>query len=210
VGDRLAGLLLFLPVPFVLWLFTRMPLGIAPSLILGVLLVATHRLYARPFALSRADRRCLWCGGPASDGPVFTAVEPMGLTDWRACGPSHHDATARLLGFAARHARLLKTGILGTLGVFLVASSGVARGWLPAVTSDDAVAFLRLGVAVAVLPLGWLGETLGRPGKGPPRVPFPLHIQGLIGTRAVLWLFRLVGLAWLFLGVRHVAARLGG
>jgi hypothetical protein len=209
VGDRTAGLLLFLPVPLVLWLFTRMPLGAAPSLILGVLLVATHRPYARPFALSRAGCRCLWCGGSAADGLVLTAREPLGVTDWRACGPPHHDAIARVLGFTARHARVLKIGILGSLGVFLAATFAAAAGWLGAVTPDDAVAVLRLGIAATVLPLGWLGERLGRPGREPPPVPFPLHIQALIGTRAVLWLFRLVGLAWLFLGAHHVASRLG-
>lgn len=209
MGDRTAGLLLFLPVPLVLWLFTRMPLGAAPSLILGVLLVATHRLYARPFALSRAGRRCLWCGGSAVDGPVLTATEPPGVTDWRACGRPHHDAIARVLAFAARHARALRIGILGTLGVFLAAAVAVAAGGSGVVSSGDAVAVLRLGIAATVLPLGWLGERLGRPDSGPPRVPFPLHIQALIGTRAVLWLFRLVGLAWLVLGAGHVASRLG-
>lgn len=210
MGDRTAGLLLFLPVPLVLWLFARMPLGAAPSLILGILLVATHRLYARPFALARADRRCLWCGGPAPDGSVLMVTEPLGATAWRACGPQHRDAIARVLAFAAGHARFLKTGILGTLGVFLAATFAAAAGRLGMVTPADATAFFRLGIAASVLPLGWLGEALGRPGAEPPRVPFPLHIQALIGTRAVLWLFRLVGLAWLWLGGLHVISRLGG
>ena len=61
--DRLLGVLLFLPVPVVLLLFTRMPLGVGESLALGVAITITHRFYARPFARSRADRRCLWCGG---------------------------------------------------------------------------------------------------------------------------------------------------
>jgi hypothetical protein len=210
VGDRTAGLLLFLPVPLVLWLFTRMSLGAAPSLILGVLLVATHRLYARPFALSRAGRRCLWCGGAVSDGPVLTATEPLGVTAWRTCGPRHHDSLARVLDFTACHARFLRIGILGTLGVFLGAAIAVAVGRSGAIGSADAVGVLRLGIAATVLPLGWLGEELGRLGAEAPRVPFPLHIQALIGTRAVLWLFRLVGLVWLVLGVGHVASRLGG
>jgi len=53
--DRLLGILLFLPVPVVLVLFTRAPLGVGISLALGVGLMLTHRLYARPFALARAD-----------------------------------------------------------------------------------------------------------------------------------------------------------
>ena len=46
--DRLLGLLLFLPVPLVLWLFTRQALGTLGSLANGLALTATHRLYARP------------------------------------------------------------------------------------------------------------------------------------------------------------------
>jgi hypothetical protein len=41
------------------------------------------------------------------------------------------------------------------------------------------------------------------------RSPFPLHIQALIGSWAVLWLFRLVGLAWLVLAVLHALRRTG-
>ena len=59
---RAIGLLLFLPVPLVLFLFTRAPLGILPSLGIGIALMLTHRFYARPWALARAHRRCLWCG----------------------------------------------------------------------------------------------------------------------------------------------------
>ena len=62
MATRLTGVLLFLPVPLVLFLFTRAPLGILPSLGIGIALVLTHRLYARPWALARAHRRCLWCG----------------------------------------------------------------------------------------------------------------------------------------------------
>ncbi len=47
-ADRLLGLLLFLPVPLVLWLLTRQPLGTLASLAIGFALMATHRLYARP------------------------------------------------------------------------------------------------------------------------------------------------------------------
>jgi hypothetical protein len=39
--------------------------------------------------------------------------------------------------------------------------------------------------------------------------PFPLHIQALVGTAAVLRLFRLVGLVWLVLAVLHALRRAG-
>ena len=88
--QRALGLLLFLPVPVVLLLFTRQPLGALVSIGVGVGLVLTHRLYARPFALARASRRCLWCGGEArGDASPLALEEPLGRTEWRACAGAH-------------------------------------------------------------------------------------------------------------------------
>jgi hypothetical protein len=207
VRDRLAGVLLFLPVPVVLWLFTRQPLGPWASLGLGVLLVLTHRLYARPFALSRAGRRCLWCGGPAGEGPGVDVDEPLGRTPWRACGAAHARLLARTLGWAAERSRLLAFGVLGTLGLFLCLSVAAALGrpvWLEAA---DATAVFRLGIALTVLPLGWLAPG-SRPGRPAGRLPFPVHIQALLGTLWVGWLFRLVGLWWLVAALLHLSRRL--
>ncbi len=209
VRDRALGILLFLPVPLVLWLFTRAPLGVGPSIGLGVVLVVTHRLYARPFALTRADRRCLWCGGSAESGSVLTVAEPFGTTDWRTCRPEHGESLKRVLAFAASHPSALKFGILGTLGLFLPTAIAADAGRLGPFSFGDARAFFRLGIASTVLPLGWLAESRGRLDGEVPHVPFPVHIQALIGTRAVLWLFRLVGIAWLVLGALHAASRLG-
>jgi len=228
VSDRRAGVLLFLPVPLVLGLFTRQPLGPWASLGLGALLVLTHRLYARPFALSRAGRRCLWCGGPAGEGPGVEVDEPLGRTSWRACGAAHASALARTLGWAAERSRLLAFGILGTLALFLCSSVAAALGrpvWLEAA---DATAVFRLGIALTILPFGWLapesrpahprglapeGQTSGARGLAPEirparRLPFPVHIQALLGTLWVVWLFRLVGLWWLVAALLHLSRRL--
>lgn len=208
MGDRAAGLLLFLPVPAVLWLFTRQPLGAWASLGLGIVLMLTHRLYARPFALGRAARRCLWCGGASGEGTTLVLEEPLGRTSWRACGGEHARSLARTLGWAARHSRFLAVGILGTLALFLVLAVVAATGRLPGLRPADAVAVFRLGVALTVLPLGWKAPVSGSPDGSTGRLPFPVHIQALVGTIAVLWLFRVVGLWWLVAALLHVARRL--
>lgn len=204
--DRALGLLLFLPVPIVLLLFTRAPLGLAPSLVLGIAIMASHRLYARPFARARAARRCLWCGSAAGDGPAITIDEPMGTTEWRACGAPHADRVRRFFGWAAAHRRFLRTGILGALAAFLaVAGWAAVSGAGPAVPADAVNAF-RLAIALIVLPLAIL---FGRrpAGTEPIRAPFPVHIQALLGTWATAWLFRVVGTAWLVLALAHFARR---
>jgi hypothetical protein len=208
VSDRLAGLLLFLPVPLVLFLFTRLPLGLAGSLGLGTALMVTHRLYARPFSLARAPRRCLWCGGPAGDGPSLAVDEPLGRTTWRACRPEHGTRLGRVLAWAEDHAVWLRVGILGTLLAFLPGAILAGTGRLGAATTADAVGFFRLGIAMTVLPLGFFAAAREAAPRERSKPPFPLHIQALIGTWSVLWLFRLIGLAWLTLALTHFGRRI--
>ena len=38
-------------------------------------------------------------------------------------------------------------------------------------------------------------------------MPFPVHIQALIGTAVMLWLFRIVGVVWLVQVVLFVVHR---
>jgi hypothetical protein len=203
-------MLLFLPVPLVLWLFTQAPLGVLPSLLLGTAIMGTHRLYARPWALARASVRCVWCGrgGAAPRVAALRVAEPFGETAWIACSDDHARALAGLLNWANAHARFLKIGILGTLLLFLLAGFATGAGHpIGSATFADWSAAFRLSIALTVLPLGWLGARKpADPGAGLGS-PFPLHIQALIGSSAVLWLFRLVGLAWLAVGLRHFVMR---
>jgi hypothetical protein len=205
VSDRLLGLLLFLPVPIVLVLFTRAPLGIGWSLGLGTALMLTHRAYARPFALARASRRCLWCGRAASEGPAFDVEEPLGTTGWRACGEGHAGRARRFLFWAGAQRPFLLVGILGSLAAFLVAGTLMAVGAVSPRRYPDAVNAFRLAIALSVLPLGVLATRGAVPAEARLRPPFPVHIQALIGTGAVSWLFRIVGVAWLVLGLLHFA-----
>lgn len=211
MSDRLAGVLVFLPVPLVLFLFTRAPLGIGPSLLLGVAVMLTHRIYARPLALARADRRCLWCGrGVAAGAPALTVEEPTDTTRWRTCAGAHEERVRRFLGRAGRHALSLRIGILLPLAVFL-ALAGLAAAHYPwPLTFADAVNGFRLAIGSTVLPLALATglEEKGRPVPADPlKSPFPVHIQALIGTFAVLWLFRIVGTAWVLVAAAHFLRR---
>ena len=206
VSDRAAGLLLFLPVPIVLGLLTRQPLGPAASLVVGLAVMATHRLYARPFALSRATRRCLWCGGEAGDGPSLEIEEPGGRTVWRACSGAHSESLVRTIGWAGRPSRPIAAGILGSLAALVGLSLAAGLGTPAGLRAEDAVQVFRAGVALTVLPLGWLSTSRGSPSAR--RLPVPVHVQALLGTTWVLWLFRLVGLWWLAAALLHAARRL--
>jgi hypothetical protein len=203
MNERWQGIVLFLPVPIVLWLITNLPFGVWPSLGLGVTIMVTHRLYARPFALNRARRRCLWCGGTGEnlDLAPLTVEEPMGETVWQVCAGKHRISLAAFLGWSSRRALFLKVGIVGALLTYLVTVPLAAYGKLGSVTAVDLSYGFRLLIALTVLPLGWLGP--GSRSGGGLTVPFPIHIQALIGTVAVAWLFRIIGLIWLVASVIH-------
>ncbi|MCU0242558.1 MAG: hypothetical protein MUF51_09060 [Vicinamibacteria bacterium] len=205
---RLQGLIVFLPVPLVLWLFNAQWFGLLPSLLLGIVLMATHRQYARPFALRHAERRCLWCGRAIPAGITLRVAEPMGASLWTTCGPDHTKYLRATLAAMARHALLLRIGVLGTLAVFLIGSLLCVWPFAAQRSAFDLGIFFRLGIAVTVAPLGWLAARTRAADDGELRVPFPLHIQALIGTYWVLWLFRIVGLAWLILSLWQLWRRL--
>jgi hypothetical protein len=206
---RTSGILLFLPVPIVLFLFTRVPMGVPASLALGVVVMVTHRLYARAFARRHAEARCLWCGGPSRGGTALRIDEPLGRTEWRACSSAHVESVRRLLGWAQAHQTLLKVGILGGLAVFLVGALASHFQALGPTRPDDWVAFFRFAVAVAVLPMGWMAPRARASAADPLPVPFPVHIQALVGSVVVVWLFRIMGIVWLGLALVHVATRAG-
>jgi len=208
MGDRTLGLLLFLPVPVTLFLLTRFPLGPPISLALGILLVLSHRFYARPFALSRAPHRCLWCGAAAGGAvPGLHIREPGGVTIWRVCGPAHARKSAAFFTRLDRWRQIIRAGILGSLLVYLVMTLATIAGPVPPWSLADAVAVLQAGVAVTVLPVGWAAIHGGATSpERAPRAPFPVHVQALVGTLGVVWLFRIIGLAWLAMATLHFTA----
>lgn len=202
----MVGLLLFAPVPLVLWLFTAAPLGTTVSLATGVVIMVTHRLYARPFVLRKASGRCLWCAGATPKPTPVNVSDPLGSAEWSACSQDHLERTLRTVAVAQRAGAWLKAGILGGLVAFLGLAVLSATGWASGLTHADAAALFKLSVALTVLPFSLLAPRGTMP-ETPPKAPFPLHIQALVGTFAVLWLFRLVGLLWLIQVVRYAMGR---
>jgi hypothetical protein len=75
-GDPLlqaTGVLLFLFIPVVLYLFVRHPEPIAASLAAGVALMAGHRFLARPYMGWALPRKCLWCNRVLHRSPMRSA-----------------------------------------------------------------------------------------------------------------------------------------
>lgn len=191
------GILLFLFVPLVLFLFLRQPLGPGWSVALGLVIMFGHRLVAQPWMAKFGDVRCLWCGRAGATATVPVAA---GGHTWqmRACSDRHLASTRRFFAFVFRFRAPIAVGIFAPLAWLVVASFAAAAGHAVLPRETNALLF-RVVVAATVVVASLapvLPDSLGAPGATA-RCPFPLHNLFLLGIANTLWVFRVVGAWWL-------------
>ena len=202
------GVLLFLFIPLVLYLFVRHPEPIAASLAAGVVLMLGHRLLARPYMARAVPHKCVWCNRvlpPALDASTRTLDLGVAsqLVPARCCAP-HRAPAARFFRFLGLARLPLRLGIFVPLLLLLGALAAAAAGrpqLLPAAT-----ALFQLAVGLTVSAAAW-AYFLARAPAGPAAlpVPFPAHNFFLLGVRLLLWIFRLVGAWWIYRGLTFFA-----
>ena len=206
-----AGIALFLFIPLVLYLYVVHPEPVALSAAAGVVLMLGHRLLARPYMQRVRGAKCLWCdrvpprggddGGDGS-GERLTLVTAGGTVEARCCA-GHGDPAARFFAFAYSWRWVLRIGIFLPLLVLLAALAATAAGVAVPLAAATDVFRLVVGVTVNLAAWGYLTAPQVRPA----RVAFPVHNFFLLGVRPLLWIFRLVGLWWIWKGA---AGLLGG
>lgn len=206
---RLQGALLFLFIPAVLMLYLRMPLGVAPSILIGITLMVGHRFLARPFLTRHLAERCFWCGRvlgvAALDVPFTSRGESVGA---KACAERCRLRLDAFTRFTSAARPLLAALILAPVAIYLVN----ALGWIVGVAGIPAGAarwIFKAPIALAVVATSFaypLGPRLGRASA----VDFPVHNLFLLGVGNTLWVFRIVGLYWLAEGSFHLVRRMSG
>jgi len=200
-----AGVALFLFIPLVLYLFVVHPAPVAASALAGVVLMLGHRLLARPYMRWVRGAKCLWCnrvpprggggGGGAAAAETLSLRTAGGPLEARCCS-GHGDPVARFFAFVDAWRWVLRVGIFLPLLLLLAALAATAAGLdarLAAVTD-----VFRLSVGLTVNLAAW-GYLTARPAR-PARVPFPVHNFFLLGVWPLLWIFRLVGVWWIWKG----------
>ena len=190
------GILLFLFIPVVLFLYVRHPEPVWASLAGGVVLMMGHRLLARPYMERVLPVKCAWCNRvlPPEGG------ETLELGEIRArCCPGHRRPAARFFAFLESWSWVLRAGIFIPLLLLLATLAAAAFGLAPPV--EEVTAFFKLAVGLTVN-LAAFGYLFGAE-RSPASVPFPVHNFFLLGVRNLLWVFRLVGIWWIWQGARH-------
>jgi hypothetical protein len=201
-----AGVILFLFIPLVLFLFVRHPAPIALSLAAGVVLMIGHRRVARPYMERVLPWKCVWCNRvlPRTDaagkaaGTDLVELEAGKHVLSARCCTAHRDPAVRFFSFLQAWRWPLRLGIFVPLLLLLVALAATAAGRQVPLDGATALFQLVIGITVNVAALGYL---FVRPRATPVAVPFPVHNFFLLGVRILLWIFRLVGIWWIWKGV---------
>jgi hypothetical protein len=202
---QILGVLLFLFIPLVLFLYVRHPEPVGLSLAAGVILMIGHRRLGRPYMRRALPWKCVWCNRVLpEEGGESLELRAGAETLHARCCPGHRQPAARYFTFLQAWRWPLRLGIFVPLLVLLVTLAAAAFGReiapLPTVT-----AFFQLVIGITVN-LAAFGYLLVRE-RSPVAVPFPVHNFFLLGVRALLWIFRLVGIWWIWKGLSYFLGR---
>src|SRR5437773_11066933 len=101
------GIVLFLFIPLVLFLFLQYPFGILPSLIAGIVIMFAHRFIAKPFLRRYHLSRCLWCGRTSRPRQnLDVRISATSNFTFQCCETSCLPNTKRFFDFADRYKML--------------------------------------------------------------------------------------------------------
>jgi hypothetical protein len=202
------GVVLFLFIPLVLVLFVRHPAPLGVSLGAGVLLMVGHRFLARPYMARVATLKCVWCNRVLAGAPEGKRAGETSILELRQgdkvvearCCAVHRQPATKFFTFLHTWRWPLRLGIFVPL-LFLLTSLAAAAARQPAPV-DLATAWFKLvvGITVNLAAFGYFAS--GADSRL--AVPFPLHNFFLLGVRNLLWIFRLVGLWWIWQGLAYV------
>lgn len=192
------GLLLFLFIPLVLFLFVRHPEPIGVSLLAGLALMAGHRLLARPYMERALAVKCVWCNRSLAPRGGETLELDAGRRRIvaRSC-PEHRLPATKLFAFLDAWRWVLRAGIFVPLLLLLGTLAAAASGGEAPVEEVTLWFKMAVGVTVNLAAFGYLLA----PGRSPAAVPFPVHNFFLLGLRNLLWVFRLIGIWWIWQGL---------
>jgi hypothetical protein len=204
VKTQAQGVLLFLFIPVVLFLFVRHPEPIGVSLVGGVVLMLGHRFLARPYMERAAALKCVWCNRlpPAGEGDTLELRTGERTFQARCCS-GHREPAAKFFSFLAAWRWVLRAGIFVPLLILLVTLAAGAVGFGSSYETATLLFKLVVGITVNLAAFGYITMP-PVPSRLPIAVPFPLHNFFLLGVRNLLWIFRLVGLWWIWQSLRFV------
>jgi hypothetical protein len=191
---HIKGILLFLFIPLVLYLFLQHPLGVIPSFLLAVAIMVGHRFVALPFFQRNASHRCYWCGRTANSRKVIKVDN----TEIQLCTQDCSGKAKRFFGYTYRNRLFLRIGIFLPL-LWYIATMLLNEMGLFAFPEDWNHFIFQFFIAFTVVTISFAYKSGTEPDQ--PSFPFPIHNPFLIGAKNTLLVFRYVGFWWLAAGL---------
>jgi hypothetical protein len=191
------GILLFLFIPLVLYLFLTFPFDTLPSLIIGALIMFGHRFIARPYMLRNIDKRCIWNGRLLNDkNQRFVVKTKKENLTFFAFSAEDKGNALKFFNYLHYARSILKIAILGTLAWYIVSlllgEINSAWRYLP---RETFVQIFKVVIAFTVVLSSVLYRFAAK--AEPVKAVFPTHNFFLLGIRWILWVFRIVGILWI-------------
>ncbi len=199
MGLRLHGILLFLCIPLVLWLFLAQPWHPLLALGAGVLIMLGHRFVARPFLEENVLRRSAWTGAeiPPDSGSTYRVIASGREWPLRFANDAERERAARFFTLAHQALIPLRFAILAPLLFFLVMETLRNAGAIDRFAAVDNWIFRgMIGATTLTIALGYRFVEALPPERGPVKFPFPIHNIFLLGGRWTLVIFGGVGAWW--------------
>jgi hypothetical protein len=197
---HLLGILLFLFIPLVLFLFLRHPFGILISFGIAIVIMIAHRFIAIPFMNRFRNLRCLWCGRTSRT----RVKQTVGSIEFEFCQQNCITKAKRFFDFCSRFAPLLRAGIFIPLAWYVITMTLTALNLIhfPEDWNHFIFQFFIAVTVVSISFLYWIGKETDTPS-----FPFPIHNLFLLGIKNTLMVFRLIGIWWIIVSLIFLVHR---
>src|SRR5262249_31069315 len=127
--STITGILLFLFIPLVLFLFLRFPFGILPSFIAALVIMFGHRFVAIPFMNRNRLLRCVWCARSSRERETLI-VKAGSEVDFKFCKEGSTSRARRFFDFCSRYRMIFRIGIFLPLAWYVISMFVIAlSGW---------------------------------------------------------------------------------
>jgi hypothetical protein len=192
------GIVLFLFIPLVLFLFLKYPVGILPSFGIAIAIMIAHRFIAVPFMNRFRNKRCLWCGRTSRRRVCQNVQCGSKVIQFEFCTDGCVNRAKRFFDFCSRNAMQLRAGIFIPLLWYVTTMSLDASNVFHFPREWNKFIF-QFFIACTVVTISFLYK-LGNETDSP-KFPFPIHNLFLLGIRNTLQVFRYVGIWWIIISL---------
>ena len=191
------GILLFLFIPLVLYLFLQHPFGVPASFAIAIAIMVGHRFVARPFFLRNTGIRCFWCGRTSKTREKIQ-VKSGTVVAIELCEQNCSRPAKQFFDFTFRYRVWLRLGIFLPLLWYIVTMVLNDLGIWSFPNEWNRFIF-QFFIATSVVLISFAYRTGME--TSDPVFPFPIHNLSLIGAKNTLLVFRYVGIWWLAVSI---------